>query len=97
MIRLTVAALTAALISSAAIAQEDRANLPRDPSAPSSSITDDSGTNPVATPGANPHGGTMDSTKSGDDGAYARENAGTKPQGNHPSGNGASGQPAQKY
>jgi hypothetical protein len=85
MTRLALAALTAALISTSALAQTANQSgppLPANPNASSGTSSDENGISPTATPGAAPDGGIMDSTRSGDNGAYARRNSGTTGQGN---------------
>jgi hypothetical protein len=77
--RLALAAVAAALICSSALAQTTNRSgppLPQNPNGATSNSADDNGINPVATPGAGPSGAVIDSTRSGDNGAYARENAG---------------------
>jgi hypothetical protein len=76
---LALAAVAAALLCSSALAQTTNRSgppLPQNPSGATSNSADDNGINPAATPGAGPSGAVMDSTRSGDDGGYARENSG---------------------
>jgi hypothetical protein len=92
MTRLALAVFTAALISTSALAQTTNQSgplLPSNPNGSSSNSADENGVSPTGTPGAGPNGTVMDSTKSGDDGAYARQNStppgqpGTTGQGNN--------------
>jgi hypothetical protein len=78
MTRFALAVFAAALMSSSAMAQTTNRSgppLPQNPSGSTSSSTDENGIGPGATPGASPNGAVMDSTRSGDDGAYARQNS----------------------
>jgi hypothetical protein len=77
---LTLAAIIAVLACSSALAQttnQSGAPLPQNPGGTTSGSSDENGISPLSTPGAGPSGSVMDSTKSGDDGAYARQNSGS--------------------
>ena len=78
MTRYALAVFTAALISTSALAQtvnQSGPPLPANPNASSSNSADENGVSPAGTPGAGPNGTVMDSTQSGDNGAYARQNS----------------------
>jgi hypothetical protein len=76
----TLAAIMGVLACSSALAQNTNQSgppLPQNPGATTSGSSDENGISPLSTPGANPNGSVMDSTRSGDDGAYARQNSGS--------------------
>jgi hypothetical protein len=91
MARFALAVAAVALIATSAMAQNSNQSgppLPQNPGGATSSSADENGIGGAATPGAGPNGAVMDSTRSGDDGAYARQNS------NRTSGQGASPAPA---